>query len=355
MKTKNQPDRSIEKSLKASAHRVIVVGTGIHHQILGDVTSPLCSWSELLKQVSENFAKCEICGKSNVNNDFVFTNDPVLDWENMVCYLGNLCCNDKLGIKAVKVERKLKELSCKKLKEISKDKIEIYQKNNFIAGKLENSSIHLLSLNFESLAYGILKPKKRTIAKGRGEIFDLTSNEYVRKSDAKLLYDRFICKNHSNHSTVWHPHGHAGRVDSLVLGMRDYGFLPLSYFYAFNQFKKWENEIAKNLQGAEKYQKLIEELKLFDDRSDSSSVIHPADNWVTRFMLYPVTFIGVGLSQVEIGMRWLLVQRARNFLRVPKDQMPITEYYGPNDPGIPGLVWKMPDNYDQMWKSALEP
>lgn len=354
MKTKNQPDRYIEKNLKASAPRVIVVGTGFHHQILDDVKSPLCSWSELLKKVSEDFAKSQVCEQTDINNDFVLSNDPVLNWEQMVCHLGKFCCKCKTGVIASELEIIFKKCACKILKDISRDKNNLYQKNNFLADKITNSSIHLLSLNFDSLAYAKLKAKKQTIVGGKSALFDLAAKVGVRKSDVKLLYDRFICKNQNNHSTVWHPHGHLSRNESLVLGMRDYGFLPPSYFYAFNQFKKWERKISGDSHGIEKYQKLLQALASFDEKNETKGITHSADHWVTRFMLYPLTFVGVGLSKVEIGMRWLLVQRARNLLNVPDDQKPVTEFYGPENPEIPGLSWKGDkSDFAQMWKSAL--
>jgi hypothetical protein len=48
-----------------------------------------------------------------------------------------------------------------------------------------------------------------------------------------------------------------------------------------------------------------------------------ADHWITRFMLLPVDFIGAGVSHQEIGLRWLLNQRARNLARIRERQIPV--------------------------------
>jgi hypothetical protein len=340
MKSKNQ--------IIVNAPRMIVVGTGFHRQVLGHDNSPLSSWSNLLEKLSKDF---------QVDYTLPTLSNPVMLWEQMLCNIAKHCDQGKIQKSASEEEKKLKNIVCNALKDISQ---KIYQSgiydNNFLSDKITNSSIHLLSLNFDSLAYAKLKPKKQTITDGKSAWFDRTTQEGVRKSDAKLLYDRFICKNQNNHSTVWHPHGHLSRKESLVLGMRDYGFLPPSYFYAFNQFKQWEREISGASHGLEKYQKLLQALASFDEKTETKGITHSADHWVTRFMLYPLTFVGVGLSKVEIGMRWLLVQRARNFRNVPDDQKPVTEFYGPTNPEIPGLTWKGPDMkiaYDQMWESAL--
>lgn len=354
MKPEKKSIGNLKKNHKPIDPRVIVVGTGFHRQMLGHNDSLLCSWSKLLQKVSKEF---------NVNCNLSLSTDPVMQWEQMVCNIANYCDQNKIQTKASVAEKKMKGGTCKILRAVNEDKnlLKIYEEN-FLADKISNSRIHLLSLNFDSLAYHHLKPKKKFVAAKDDEMTKYAVDKMVRKSDARLLYDRFTCKTANNLSTVWHPHGHVGRVESLVLGMRDYGFLPSSYFYAFNQFKKWEYEVAGKLQGADKHHKLLCALTLFDQASSTSKITHPADNWVTRFMLCPLTFIGVGLSQVEIGMRWLLVQRTRNFSRVNKNDriiknfMPFAKFYGERDPLIPGVQWqslKMNTAYEQLWKSAL--
>ena len=336
-----------EKNHKPNIPQVIVVGTGFHRQVLGQADSPLSSWSTLLQKVNE------ICG---FEVPHVSSNDPVMEWEKMTL---NVACGK--SIMASKAEQVLKKKVCKVLDGMSREMNQSKKyENNILCECLSNSPIHLISLNFDSLAYEQLKPKSTVVADTNSKILKKSKKESISVSKTRLLYDRFICKSNSSQSTVWHPHGHVGRPESLVLGMRDYGFLPPSYFYAFNQFKAWENEIAGNLQGNDKYRKLISELALFDEKSSSSKIAHPADNWVTRFMLYPLTFIGVGLSQVEIGMRWLLVQRSRNFARVSKKgrnkDMPIVKFYGETVPCIHGVEFqcsKTKRDYNQLWKNTL--
>jgi hypothetical protein len=342
----NQTTRSIEKDHKQITPRIIVVGTGFHRQVLGRDDSPLSSWSKLLECVSKNYKK---------DSKYALGNDPVMLWEDMVLEIANRHKNDKTPIQAFKAELMLKTEVCDLLKRHSSksSNIKIF-KRNIICDNFFNRSTHLLSLNFDKLLCNNVKTKNISL-KNCGVIQEAKSKG-IRKKDAKLLYDRTKCLKDDQESTVWHPHGHIDCPESLVMGMRDYGFLPLSYFYAFNLFKAWENEVAGNLQGAEKYEKLIQVLIDYDKQPGDQGNMHAADNWVTRFMLYPISFIGVGLSQVEIGMRWLLVQRARNFRKLLKTQMPATEFYGTTNPEIPGLTWKGPDMkiaYDQMWKSAL--
>ena len=337
----------LEKNRKLNIPQVIVVGTGFHRHVLEGADSPLSSWSMLLQKVDKK-------GGSKIPH--VSSNDPVMEWEKIA-----LIKASKNPMMASKAEQVLKEkvcevLNCMSRKMTQSDKYE----NNIICNRLSSAPIHLISLNFDSLAYHKLKPIKKFVTDKNSKILKKSKKESISVSKTRLLYDRFICQSNSNLSIIWHPHGHVGRPKSLVLGMRDYGFLPPSYFYAFNQFKEWEKDVSGNLEGNDKYKKLISELAIFDQNSSSSKITHPADNWVTRFMLYPVNFIGVGLSQVEIGMRWLLVQRSRNFARVSKKgrnkDMPIVKFFGDKDPRIHGVEFqcsKTKIDYDQLWENAL--
>jgi hypothetical protein len=346
MKNNNQLYGSIEKNHKEIHSRIIVVGTGLHRQVLGHEDSPLSSWSKLLTSISEDY-KTSIKG--------AITKDPVMLWEKMVLEISNRPRNQNLRMQAFNAELMLKREVCDLLKchSCKSSNIEIF-KRNIICDMMFKRATHLLSLNFDKLIYNHVKTKK--ISVNNGGVIQDAKNKGIRNKDAKLLYDRTKCLKNDQESIVWHPHGHVDRPESLVMGMRDYGFLPPSYFYAFKQFKKWERKTSGDSHGLEKYQKLLQALASFDEKTESSGITDPADHWVTRFMLYPLTFVGVGLSQVEIGMRWLLVQRARNLRNVPDDQKPATEFFGPTNPEIPGLTWietDMKGAFDQMWESAL--
>ncbi len=324
---------------------LIIIGTGFHRKI-SFKESNLSSWNRLLVDVRKNH---------ELKKNDVFENDPVMEWEAMIADCFGKRSESDNHKKSSDVEREMKKTVCELLRKTShKCNLKKVYDNNPVFSRISQLPTHIVSLNFDQMAYSKCKSKKIVCSE---KIIDTAKKIGCRENELRLLHDRFICDFGDHESIIWHPHGHVGRMSSLVLGMRDYGFLPHSYYHAFHQFKKWERDIAGELTGPAKYDKLICALSEMDSLQKSEKITNPADNWVTRFMLYPVTFIGVGLSQVEIGMRWLLVQRARNFLRVPKGQEPVAEFYGEKDPRIPGLAWKRPDKkgfHDQMWKSALE-
>lgn len=336
--------------------RVIVIGSGLHKQVLGECT-PLSSWDCLLRKVAK---KGKMSSKLRLCAD-----DPVLAWEQLVAERASGRGD------AAKEESILKKSLCRILDDEAKKVQSKYSQDKVIAQlglTLKQGGIHLVSLNFDHLAHAGLNGKpsvpdiietdrlnkdENQSSKSRHE-----SIKSHRDADLTLLYERKIVSSSSPkvYSTVWHPHGHIGRSESLRLGMRDYGFLPQSYYIAFRIFKKWESEVAGKLNGAAKYNRLIEALEEMDAVHGTQSPLSPADNWVTRFMLYPVDFIGVGLSQVEIGMRWLLVQRARNFAKVDPKEAPPVIYHGAKAIHFPGVQSKRIDPsplFQERWITVL--
>ena len=336
--------------------RVIVIGSGLHKQVLGE-DSLLSSWDQLLRtlakenKITPNLPLCAV--------------DPVLAWEQLVAERAA-----GRGV-AAKEEKLLKKSLCSLLKNAAEKVQAQYSSDKVIqqlGQTLKQGGIHLVSLNFDHLAHAGLGKElsvDRFLKAFRADkIQDPVSKsgsvslKSLQIEDFKLLYGRKIIASPSTEtcSAIWHPHGHVSRIDSLRLGMRDYGFLPQSYFCAYQEFKKWEGVVAGKLDGAAKYKKLIQALEEMDAVQGSKSPVSPADNWVTRFMLYPVDFIGVGLSQVEIGMRWLLVQRARNFAKVSPEEVPPVIYHDVkaiNFPGVQSHPIDLTPLFHERWLSVL--
>lgn len=336
--------------------RVIVIGSGLHKQVLGEDT-PLSSWDCLLHKIAE-----ENKIKPNLP---LCADDPMLAWEQLVAEQASGRGD------AAKEERILKKSLCRILDDEAKEVQSEYSKDKVIAQlgqTLKQGGIHLVSLNFDHLAHAglgkelsvdkFLKTCRSDKIQDPASKSESVSIKSVRMEDLKLLYGRKIVAPRTTESCsiIWHPHGHVGRLGSLRLGMRDYGFLPQSYFFAFEEFKKWERSVAGKLEGAKKYNKLKQALWEMDSAQTKKSPASPADNWVTRFMLYPVDFIGVGLSQVEIGLRWLLVQRARNFAKVSPREVPPVIYHDAKVIHFPGVQSQPIDInplFQERWMTVL--
>jgi hypothetical protein len=285
--------------------------------------------------------------------------DPISAWEWMVTELVRTQNGAIAASKAESMLRKtVKEIIDAErgnLRKQSRCPILLSQIKKFVVG---GAGGHLVSLNFEDLAYGHLdhvvwrdrSAHERLKRKGGGG---------ARKLDLRLLLSRVVVNRGLNvtPSLIWHPHGHYGAKESLRLGQRDYGFLPPLYAEAFRFYKKWE---ASCLGGARnrdqpltdhEYKRLLSCLEELDRRVSWDGTL--SDSWVTRFMLLPVTFIGVGLSASEWGMRWLLVQRARNLARVAAGaSLPLL--YTVQDIAPFGVKTRHFPNWDAAWKEALE-
>lgn len=156
-------------------------------------------------------------------------------------------------------------------------------------------------------------------------------------------------------ATVWHPHGTILQKDSLRLGLRDYGFQPTLFAGAFECYKAWEKEVlgstvAKQPRTEKEYLTLLEKAQVMDGEllSAGHKKIKLHDNWVTCFMLYDVIIIGAGLSADEFGLRWLLVQRHRNFARAKDSKKRPKTLYSNINKSIPLVLLEL--NFFGSWK-----
>ncbi len=331
-----------------SRPKLLVIGSGFHKHILGKQLSPLASWCTLLKQVA-------LTKKLDLSR--LDLSQPTLAWESMVTALVGK--DKKREIVASDAENELRKTTVEILAKDA-DKYKDIYRNHPLFDSMAKFHGHILNLNFDHLLDQLLGISERAIP----TLSNLPTPHAGRKRDSAGLYRRWISiqGNHDCLTTVWHPHGTILEKDSLRLGFRDYGFQPVLFAGAFECFKAWENEIlgsngSKQPRTEKDYLTLLERAKSLDiqDNSLKKKPIDLHNNWVTRFMLYDVIIIGTGLSADEFGLRWLLVQRQRNFARMkdPKKR-PKTVYMDVNN-AIPfGLVeLDLFGSWEHAWEKAL--
>jgi hypothetical protein len=326
---------------------VLVIGSGYHRQILGGVESPLGSWRELLRGVAE---------RHGLRDEPLCYSNPTEAWERLVVAHGAR----RGGPPAAESELTLKKTAASLLEEGVRKFAAKYADNRMhraLAEYLGNGGIQLISLNFDDASYrALVKKDGRRGQVGRPQVRFWGSE--VRTEDEHLLFRRMIipAKNGAA-SFVWHPHGLCKRPGSLRLGLRDYGVLPACYVRAFNEFKAWERTVLGRRTkkhrpiGSADYRVLLKALAEMDAGALGKTEAC-ADTWVTRFMLLPVTFIGAGLSTHEIGLRWLLAQRARNLARVTgveEAQIVTADRCVPLGAAEIGL-----ESWDEAWAYALK-
>ncbi len=297
--------------------KLVIIGSGFHRQILGGIAHPLCDWSQLLQSVAARV------GGRLTAEDCV---EPTQAWEKLAAQIATA---KKKGLQVVQAEKVLKRELCRILQANIDGTHLVYRHHplsEMVAAFLRRGGSHLVSLNFDHLAYREQANRAWRLPQENADSEAYTGS---RKADHPLLYRRIRVPNSGAPvSMIWHPHGCIKSPQTLRLGYRDYGMLPAAYDYAFKQFKRWERRVVeKSSRGArrapeETYSCVLEALAELD-REPLDLVDRAADTWVTRFMLLPVEIIGAEISPEEIGLRWLFVQRQRNLQRYKPDCVPI--------------------------------
>jgi mRNA-degrading endonuclease YafQ of YafQ-DinJ toxin-antitoxin module len=267
----------------------------------------------------------------------------------------------KRELAASHAENKLRKTVVKILAEDA-DKFQDIYRNHPLVGSIAKFQGHILNLNFDYLLDQLLGISVR--GNSIPTLSNLPPPHAGRKRDSAGLYRRWLSMKGGADCpvTVWHPHGTILQKGSLRLGLRDYGFQPTLFAGAFECFKAWEKEVlgstvAKQPRSEKEYLTLLDRAKLLDvqDTSSKHKPIEKHDNWFTRFMLYDVIIIGAGIGPDEFGLRWLLVQRHRNFARVkyPKKR-PKTLYCDVNKSIPLGLVeLDVFGCWEDAWEKAL--
>ena len=330
---------------KLKRPKMLIIGTGFHKHIMKDCRSPLTCWVHLLKSVAT-------AAKINVSHiDF---SDPILAWEQLVMERTYGSTNNKTAYLA---EKDLRSAASKILNLEAEKLLGAYIQSE-IAINFKSFSGYILNLNFDHLldiSIGIHYRKSANIP-----ISKIPQLASVHRRNAISLYRRWTLHGDNRGSvTVWHPHGSYSDASSIRLGMRDYGFQPACYASAFDAFKKWEREVigcdvnSKTQTDAE-YDKLLFALSQMDNLRNIT--FKPYDNWITRFMISDISFIGAGLSQSEIGLRWLLVQRQRNIARMKHSKNSLKTIYHSVNESIPNSLVDVDtsSNWKCSWEKALK-
>lgn len=295
---------------------VLVIGSGLHRELLQDQAahSPLANWRVLLEQVWQDVK----CGAS-----FPSCSDNTLTRERMVTALAT---ESKQPAWSAEISLRRAVGNC--LKRAVRDAHLLRFLDHWLIDRLRNFHGDIVCLNFDNL---LEKCMELSVVKCTPA---LNKKSAIPTRNLVLLFNRWVSQADPSRLRLWHPHGYANSAESIRLGLRDYGAAPTDYREAFASFKQWERkvtgggksteplstdrykEVTKALDHAEK------DLGIVGAKVRSPQQFAAWNHWITRFMLRPVTFIGVGLSRVEFGLRWLLVQRERNLARVDVAQRP---------------------------------
>ena len=213
--------------------------------------------------------------------------------------------------------------------------VEILKKNSIDYPIQSRRSRFLLQVNWGSI-----------ISLNFDEAWLATENDAVsRTNDPSIKVDNFTNENKRMYRhlvvlneckrqiRVWYPNGNIRNANSIRMGLHDFGEQPHAIKQAFSELKAFERQTLNAKKNPidnriwENYFKsiynqlhMIPDLSKFFENNESALPI----TWVTEFLYRPLLFVGVGLSDAEIGIWWLLCQRQRIFARILKKNRPST-------------------------------
>lgn len=302
----------------------LVMGSGFHRWVKGDRVirdndSPLSNWHVLIESVAELMAV------SAPSVDF----PPTLRWEKLL----ENAVND--GFKPVGATETILpfalqshevELHAKRaVAKILTDEYFQYPGHSARAKfPFRDMFGAVISLNFDHSWMDrfdrVLSPLPGSDSSNRSENVSGTENSrlkaYVLTKGPRRKDASDLC--------VWFPNGHVEWPESIRMGLYDYGTQAHALKQAFGHIKSFERQHHDaESASAEKwdayFDRLAQEFARSIDDQDSRVA-----NWVSHFLYRPLYFAGVGLSEQETGLWWLLAQRARNIARIVRSRRPET-------------------------------
>jgi hypothetical protein len=213
--------------------------------------------------------------------------------------------------------------------------VEILKKNSIDYPIQSRRSRFLLQVNWGSI-----------ISLNFDEAWLATENDAVsRTNDPSIKVDNFTNENKRMYRhlvvlneckrqiRVWYPNGNIRNANSIRMGLHDFGEQPHAIKQAFSELKAFERQILNQKEGSSNIIIWENYLQTINHRMEIKSDLTPffeesgatlPITWVTEFLYRPLLFVGVGLSDAEIGIWWLLCQRQRNLARIPANKRPST-------------------------------
>jgi len=288
----------------------LVIGSGFHSHVLGQRVTPLSSWDALLESVAFELNVC--IPPTSLS--------PVLRWERILETaasdgfqhpLDPMKWFHKMSLPIHEVEQFAK----KAVKKVIDDYGVNYPYRSAKAQyPFDSAFATVISLNFDHCWLG-----------STDFVFDNTRQDKGLDglTDVELGRLRNCIKSvHSPDKSVWFPNGSICEPKTIRMGLYDYGAQVQALKFAFDQVKAFEKKLENRL-GTDSWNKLGPALEE-ELSKDPASQDQAFANWVVQFLYRPIYFAGVGLSEVETGLWWLLTQRARNLARVPASVRPET-------------------------------
>jgi hypothetical protein len=240
----------------------IVIGSGVNCHAIGNKKTILTNWAKLLDAAFDK--------KSKVNSQ-----NYILDFERRIVEMTSKQ-DDKA---AQKVQNEILEKLCNN---IEKEQIKKRYSTNYPTYLFNNDIVaNVVSLNFDLIPEHILTGGKiPRLGKSDTSISEFKGSNMQRYREI-------------NGVRFWHPHGDIKKIDSLVLGMRQY-INNLDHLEVMR--KKHKHSERKN-------------------KNEEKTEERPSSTWYEAVVNHPVIVLGASLSDNELDIWGALINRERNFAK----------------------------------------
>lgn len=305
---------ALERTFDDGTRRAVpVIGAGLHYHLKGKAPRPgddwdhFTNWNGLLGTVAKHFEL-----------PVVLHDDPASTWESLISRASAF-----KKTKAAKASGEKDHVGRAELEalRILASKLATPPATEGSVKSLGRGLIHfrdIISLNIDDTLGISVRSTGATTETPRVKDRMISLSQRVNWNTSKAA------------GRIWHPHGHHGQPDHIVLGTREYGLalsrLPKAWdcgkaaeraHRSEKGFSSWTPQIASSWwarrRGAtpfEPYQK--------------DGVTHYRLTWMDLFMGSDLIFLGTTLDRAEADLWWALHMRQRNLARIPPSERPGT-------------------------------
>jgi hypothetical protein len=292
----------------------LIIGSGFHRHVFGDTehsaSRPLYDWQFLVGQVA---ATMQVAIPDKVMS-------PVQRWDTLVLRAAKEGFRDHAGVWRAPlscqthfIEKDARRCATAVLNEAAAH----YPESSRAQIPLHNFWGAVISLNFDAAWL----PQCARIKEQARNPIGLPTSRIDQRENLRLTKSVLISGvDGGAHRRVWFPNGTCAAPETIRMGLHDYGAAANAIQVAVAHLKRWErvNGVSgksPDMQLAACSVALRHASEGVNDLSEAMGDLPLPLTWVADFLYRPLVFAGVGMSDQESGLWWLLAQRARNLAR----------------------------------------
>ncbi len=291
----------------------LILGSGFHRHVFGDSDSqdirPLYDWHHLVGQVA---TRMQVAIPDRAMS-------PIQRWETLLLwaaregffdYAGDWFCPHSHQTHLIEKEAR------RSVAVILNTAATNYPKSSRAQIPQRDCWGAVISLNFD-LAWlpEEIRRSKRSPQHG------LPTNKIGQREKRRLTTNLLISGVDSGvHRRVWFPNGSCLAPETIRMGLHDYGAAATAIRVAFSHLKAWERAsgVSEKSPDVQLSTCSVALRRASEELNDLSAPLGEPPlplTWVADFLYRPLIFAGVGMSDQEAGLWWLLAQRTRNIAR----------------------------------------